>query len=192
MTFAVYSDWGRIPPTLARQTDALLAQAFPEEERREPEELHALLNGSYLELLLLCREQRLLGMIMVWNLPGAVFLENFAVERESRGHGLGASMLSFVKEHWGKPVLLEVEPPEGELQRRRIGFYERNGFCLSDYPYLMPNLRGLDDPLPLLLMSCPGPMSHAQARAAAELLYTTAYRDKVRPALPEDGIEVKK
>lgn len=31
-------------------------------------------------------------------------------------------------------MLLEVEPSEGQMRRRRIGFYERNGFYLKHYP----------------------------------------------------------
>lgn len=38
----------------------------------------------------------------------------------------------------GKPVLLEVEPPLGEMEQRRIGFYERLGFHLNPYAYVQP------------------------------------------------------
>lgn len=80
-------------------------------------------------------------------------------------------------------MLLEVEPPEGEMQRRRIGFYERNGFCLNHYPYQMPCLHGDGPSLPLLLMSRPAPLTDREARQAAERLYQEVYAGKRRPEL---------
>ena len=93
-------------------------------------------------------------------------------------------MLEYVWEHWKKPMLLEVEPPEGDMQRRRIGFYERNGFCLHAYPYQMPCLHGDGPALPLLLMSRPAPLTDQEARQAAERLYREVYAGKRRPELP--------
>ena len=37
-------------------------------------------------------------------------------------------MLQELVKQYQKPICLEVELPEDELTRRRIGFYERNGF----------------------------------------------------------------
>lgn len=184
MEFKVYLSRSEMPEEIARQTDEILVEAFPEEERRELEEVHSLLGSSELELLVPVENGEALGMLMVWNLPNRVFLENFAVRKDRRSCGLGSKMLSFVRSYWKKPVILEVEPPEGEVERHRIAFYERNGFHLSHFPYLMPNLRGAGEPLPLLLMSCPEKMEDEEARAAAEELYATAYRNKERPNLP--------
>ncbi len=184
MEFKVYLAWNEIPWGIASQVDEILVEAFPEEERRELEEVHALLGTSELELLVPEENGQAHGMLMIWNLPNRVFLENFAVRKDSRGCGLGREMLSFVRRYWKKPVILEVEPPTGEVEKHRIAFYERNGFHLSYFPYLMPNLRGAGEPLPLLLMSCPEKMEDEEARKAAEELYKTAYRNKVRPDLP--------
>jgi hypothetical protein len=54
----------------------------------------------------------------------------------------------------GKPVALEVELPTDALTRRRVGFYERNGFVLhGDFEYLQPPYKPGDDELPLKLMT---------------------------------------
>ena len=188
MEFKVYESWNDVPQYVGAEVDQILLQAFPPEERRELTEFHDLLDGDRLELLTAEEDRRTYGMLMVWNLDEMVFLENFAVTAASRGHGLGSRMLDFVGEYWKKPAILEVEPPQGDIERRRIGFYQRNGFHLSDFPYLMPNLRGQETPLPLLLMSRPGEMDHAAARAAAEMLYRTAYKNKKCPQYPDRQI----
>lgn len=184
MEFPVYLSWGQLPPEKGQAVDRLLQSAFPPEERRALPEFHRLLGSSPLELLTAEDAGQVQGFMMVWNLPDMVFLENFAVDPLRRGRGLGASMLEEVGQRWKKPMLLEVEPPEGEIQRRRIGFYQRNGFVLNDFPYQMPCLHGDGPALPLLLMSRPKGLTSQEARAAAERLYDTVYCGKRRPQLP--------
>ena len=133
MEFRVYRQWQELSPAVGAGVEALLEEAFPAEERRDMEEVRQLLGKTSLELLTLEEEDRVQGLLMLWNLEGLMFLENFAVDAGLRGRGIGARMLEYVWEHWKKPMLLEVEPPEGDMQRRRIGFYERNGFCLNDF-----------------------------------------------------------
>ena len=81
-------------------------------------------------------------------------------------------------------MLLEVEPPEGELQRRRIGFYERKR--LLSQPVSLPDAlsAGERPSLPLLLMSRPAPLTDGQARQAAQRLYREVYAGKPAPELP--------
>ena len=147
-------------------------------------EMRQLLGTSSMELLTLEEGAQVQGLLMLWNLEGMVFLENFAVSPSLRGQGMGAKMLEYVWDRWNKPMLLEVEPPEGQMQRRRIGFYERNGFYLNHYPYQMPCLHGDGPSLPLLLMSRPDPLTDQEARQVAERLYQEVYAGKRRPELP--------
>lgn len=184
MTFRIYHHWDELTPTAARDVERILTEAFPPEERRSMDEVRRVLCGELLEMLTLEEGGNILGLLQVWNLEEMVFLEHFAIDKDRRGRGLGTKLLHYVWEYWGKPVILEVEPPEGETQRKRIAFYERNGFCLSDYPYLMPNLQGSGPALPLLLMSKPHSLTWSQARHCALRLYETAYREKERPEIP--------
>ena len=53
-----------------------------------------------------------------------------------------------------KPVVLEVEKPEDDFSRRRIGFYERLGLKLwPDCHYIQPPYDDKKKPMELLLMS---------------------------------------
>ncbi len=183
MEFRIYHHWNELSRSAEQDVEFILTQSFPPEERRNMDEVRRLLCGERLEMLTLEEEGRILGILQVWNLEEMVFLEHFAIAPEMRGRGLGTKMLDYVWNHWKKPVILEVEPPEDETQRKRIAFYVRNGFQLSDYPYLMPDLHGTGPALPLFLMSRPDPMTWEQARQRAIRLYETAYREKERPEI---------
>lgn len=183
MEFQVYRNWQDLPQGVGRDVEAILTDSFPEEECRSLPELRRSLGATRLALLTLEEGERALGFITVWDLDSFVFLEYFAVAPWLRGKGCGQRMLDYVGRHWKKPALLEVEYPESDTRKRRIRFYERNGFCLNPYPYLMPCLHGNGPAVPLLLMTRPAPLTLDQARKAVMTLYDTAYRGKPRPAL---------
>ncbi len=81
------------------------------------------------------------GYAMLWltrDRAGAL-LEYFGVLRGKRNAGLGAKILELLAERYGQ-LFGEAEvpgedasPEENGLRRRRIAFYERNGFRVLDY-----------------------------------------------------------
>jgi hypothetical protein len=56
-------------------------------------------------------------------------------------------------------MLLEVEPGEDEISRRRILFYERLGMKLCPFDYKQPPYRKNEKPFPMLIMSFPHELS---------------------------------
>jgi hypothetical protein len=48
---------------------------------------------------------------------------------------------------------LEVEIPEEEMAKRRINFYQRQGFSLWEKPYQQPPYKTGDNYLPMLIMA---------------------------------------
>jgi hypothetical protein len=48
---------------------------------------------------------------------------------------------------------LEVEIPEEEMAKRRINFYQRQGFSLWEKPYQQPPYKAGDNYLPMLIMA---------------------------------------
>lgn len=181
MDITVYTDWSQLGPEKAAAVQALLETSFPPEERRSIAEIRDNVNGPWLELVAAEENGSLYGMLTVWDLGEFTFLEHFAVASEVRGKGIGTRILDFVAEYWDKPTVLEVEHPTGWMERRRIGFYERNGFHLSDYPYLMPDLNGGDSPVPLLLMF--RPILPENPGAYAQRIYDIPYAGKKRPIM---------
>lgn len=117
-----------------------LVTDFPKSELKP---LRAMLNlmdmGQY-DPLLVTDDGQPVGYAMVW-LPSdreGALLEYFGVLRGKRSGGIGSRILTLLTERYGQ-LFGEAEAPtsddpaENDLRRRRIGFYERNGFRVLDY-----------------------------------------------------------
>ncbi len=109
------------------------------------------------------------GFLSSWELEGFTFIEHFAVRADRRGRGIGKEMLAHFLEG-RENIVLEVEPPGGDIQNRRIAFYKRLGFVLNPYDYIQPPYGESKKPVHLLLMSRPGALDRdGFAKARAEL-----------------------
>ena len=72
------------------------------------------------------------------NIDGFINILYFAIDPSRRSSGLGGEFLKlFAKEYAPGGVFLEVEDPEkgkdkadADIRKRRVGFYERNGYHL--------------------------------------------------------------
>ena len=112
--------------------------------RAELKPLRAMLRlmdmGQYDPLLVTDDQGVALGYAMIW-LPRArngALLEYLGVLRGKRNGGLGSQVLPLLAARYGH-LFGEAEAPtsddpaENDLRRRRIAFYERNGFRVLDY-----------------------------------------------------------
>jgi len=139
----------------------LMTISFPKEEIRTYENgLKQLSAPNYRILVFKNNNDEIAGFIAQWDLGSVIFIEHFAVKKEFRGSGIGSEMLKAYLNNANKLVVLEVEDNEMEIGKRRIGFYQRMGFYLSDFGYLQPILRGDGKKeIPLKLMSFPEELS---------------------------------
>lgn len=135
----------------------ILAASFPETELRTKDSQLALLQDEKYHLYGIHDEKgKISGVIAAWELlDDLLYIEHFAILSEKRNHGFGGKALDDFINQYHKNVVLEVEMPEDELTRRRIGFYQRHGFAWNDYPYMQPPLREGQQILPLRLMTKP-------------------------------------
>ncbi|MFD0670005.1 GNAT family N-acetyltransferase [Cohnella sp. GCM10027633] len=156
---------------------AIMQASFPNIERRTYEGQKALLANPHYRLFAESDgEGDAIGFIASWEFADFRFVEHFAVDPAIRGGGVGGRLMSGYLARSPKPVILEVEPPETEPTRRRVGFYERLGFRLNGYDYLQPPLQpGLPD-LPLKIMSYPEPLSEPEFSTFRDTLYERVYR----------------
>lgn len=155
---------------------AIMKASFPNIERRTYAGQKALLNDPRYRLLTETDDEGdLLGFLAAWEFPAFRFVEHIAVDPDTRGGGIGGRMMTAFLAVSPKPVVLEVEPPETELQRRRVGFYERFGFLLNDYAYLQPPLQAGQPDFPLKLMSYPRLLTDAEFDTCRETLYKHVY-----------------
>lgn len=155
---------------------AIMEASFPETEIRPREEQYALFDDRAYRILVRREEGNTAGFFAVWDFPEVLYIEHFAVDGRLRGGGIGAAMIGELKALSDNPICLEVEPPENETAKRRIGFYERNGFFLNPYPYIQPPISAGRDAIPLLIMTGGGFIDEAKFEKIKQLLYTRVYK----------------
>lgn len=118
-----------------------LTAVFPGAELKPLKAMLRLMDMGCYDPLLVLDGEKPVGYALAWlpeNREGAL-LEYFGVLRGLRNGGLGTAILGLLVERYGQ-IFGEAEIPEpgvpeeeNDLRRRRIGFYERNGFRVLDY-----------------------------------------------------------
>lgn len=166
-----------ISTTTFNEIFAIMEASFPVSEIRTYSGQQALLaNPNYRLFTEKDTEGRILAFLAAWELPALRFIEHIAVNPEVRGGGIGNRLMERYIRLSDKPVVLEVEPPDGELEQRRIGFYERLGFHLNPYSYVQPPLRAGQEDLPLRIMTYPRALNLKEFQRFRDILYTEVYR----------------
>lgn len=155
---------------------AIMKASFPNIERRTYAGQKALLDDPHYRLLTETDDEgNIIAFLAAWEFPAFRFVEHIAVDSKTRGGGTGGKLMNAFLAQSPKPVVLEVEPPETELQRRRVGFYERLGFQLNDYAYVQPPLRQGQPDFPLKLMSRPRLLTNDEFETCRDTLYKHVY-----------------
>lgn len=116
------------------------------------------------------------GFLAVWEFESFTYIEHFAVDPVLRNSGTGSAMLQELVRKYQKQICLEVELPEDELTRRRIGFYERNGFVFNEYPYIQPPISKGKSPVPLRIMTYGSAITRETFEEMKEVLYRRVYK----------------
>lgn len=116
----------------------IMEESFPRDERRSREAQRKILDVSWYHLYGYRAHGELMAFLAVWEFDTFLFVEHFAVRKSCRNGGLGAVLLTQLTAQCRRPVILEVELPTGELEARRIAFYERNGFVMNPFEYMQP------------------------------------------------------
>ena len=112
---------------------ALYETAFPQNERRETDELIRLIdNCPEFHFNVFADGEQFIGFFSTWEWPDFRYGEHFAVCPSHRGGGIGTQILKSIADADNRPMIIEVEPPFDDIARRRIEFYRRNGFRLWD------------------------------------------------------------
>jgi hypothetical protein len=128
--------------------------SFPEVERRDFALVRDLLSDEpRFVIYALLRGDEYVGFITKWTFDDFAYIEHFAIDAAARNGGIGAKAMEQFLAICGTPVVIEVETPNDEMSKRRIGFYERLGFVLDSYVYYQPPYRQGEDGLEMRLMS---------------------------------------
>lgn len=128
-------------------------KTFPENERRNKEQFLALAENPDVIVFLIKNENEAIGYAVIWELSGFYFLEHFEVFQEVRNQKFGGKILAVLKKKYLK-IVLESEPEIlGEIAKRRIGFYERNGYSIISKKYLQPSYSDGNNAVDLFLLA---------------------------------------
>ena len=133
---------------------SLYNSAFPIEERRDLDYHLEAMTRSAFKFNALLDNGVLVGFFSFWDIDNFFYLEHLAIEENFRNGGYGKKVLALLQSLTKKTIILEVEHPSDDIKKRRIGFYERNGFLLNDYVYNQPPYSG-EQYVSLLLMTYP-------------------------------------
>lgn len=156
----------------------LIEISFPKEEYRPYEKQTEFFGSGAYDIYYLSDEQRegaVKAFISLWDMGEFAYAEHFAVDPAYRNGGLGSLMITELVKTVGKMVCLEVEPPEDDVTRSRIEFYESNGFHLNEYPYIQPPFAEGYDELPLMIMTSGRKISEEEFEKIKNALYEKVY-----------------
>ena len=143
------ADWYRF-------MEELMVQSFPPEEYRPLEQLRLYTDTkpAFYNNIVLESDDTPVGFFTYWDFGTFCYGEHFAIDPARRNGGQGKRALEeLCRQVYPRPIVLEVEMPVEEMSRRRIGFYQRQGFTLWDKPYQQPPYKPGDGFLPMRLMA---------------------------------------
>jgi ribosomal protein S18 acetylase RimI-like enzyme len=121
----------------------LYIQTFPDEERRNMEELHDLIEREpRMHFNSIEKKDELCGLLVYWDFSSFKYLEHLAVYPTKRNCKIGQQALQYMAKHFKGPRILEVEPVADEVTMRRINYYKRNGYEVLDREYTQPPYPG--------------------------------------------------
>ena len=165
------ADDARFPAAMA-----LYAESFPLHEQRLLPSQRAILGDARYRFALVCDGAEWVGLLLCWNTADFVYVEHFCIRPDKRNQQYGARALALL-EAGGKPVILEIDPPEDAISRRRAAFYARCGFAENPYPHVHPPYRAGQEGHRLTVLSAPQRLDEAAYRAFARFLRETVMRN---------------
>lgn len=118
----------------------LYEQSFPIEERRDFSLVLDICKTDSLSLNIIYDNQTKVGILNIWDFNNFLYIEHLAVSEQYRNRKIASKVLEQLNAQ-NKLIVLEVELPNDELSKRRIGFYQRNSFSIQPYFYSQPPYR---------------------------------------------------
>ena len=156
--------------------ESLMQTAFPLQERRNADlQREYTDNKAHFYTLVIMEENEPIGFITYWKLDDFHYIEHFAISEGVRNKGYGQEALKQLKEEIEGLIVLEAEEPIDELTKRRINFYQRQGFSLQDIQYQQPPYRKGDDWFPMKLMTLRDKNFSSEFERIKESIYKEAY-----------------
>ncbi|WMJ76034.1 MULTISPECIES: GNAT family N-acetyltransferase [unclassified Sedimentibacter] len=154
----------------------LMQESFPSEEYRSFDGELDLFNKQNYKVMALRSDNEVQAFIAEWIFKYVHYIEHFCVTPDLRGSGMGTKIMhNYLKSVKG-PVVIEVEANNTPIAKRRIEFYKRLGFTLSNIEYVQPPLRKTDIKPALRLMHYPQNLSDKELHKIKHVLFSDVYK----------------
>jgi len=153
----------------------LMEQSFDPCEFRTYQKAKELLKDSRYQVYVMKEKETLQAFLAEWKFDEINFVEHLAVNPSIRGKGLGSKVMKNYLEEMDQPVILEVEDKQSLLAKKRIEFYKKLGFGLSDITYVQPSLQEVKDEVELRLMHYPSDISKRELIEFKQELFEKVY-----------------
>lgn len=111
---------------------------FPEDERRNEDQFRTLFSNPKVKIFSVLHELKNIGYIISWELTNFVFIEHFEIFSEFRSMKFGSEIIAHLYKNHSHIVLESERANLDETAKRRIAFYEKNGFAIIDETYMQP------------------------------------------------------
>lgn len=153
----------------------IMEESFPVDEFRPFDKQKELLKRKNYGISIFRDRKEIRGFIAIYSFEEFVFIEHLAVDKKYRGKKIGTALLESVVEKENKTICLEVELPTTAFAKRRIEFYEKNGFFLNGYEYFQPPISQGKNKIPLLIMSKNRPLKREEFEKIKDKLHKEVY-----------------
>jgi ribosomal protein S18 acetylase RimI-like enzyme len=150
--------------------------SFPINERRPIEALESLLRKTNFSCNVLVKNEEPVGLFFSWHLGEFRYIEHFAIASNFQRQNLGKTALRTFLTQSALPVILEVEPPDAELARQRIRFYEQEDFVLNQTVFVQPPYSSQQKTVELRLMEWGGKLLEREFEIIKSTLYRQVYK----------------
>lgn len=155
---------------------ALMEKDFPPTERRSKDDaLRVLSSVSCYSVFGVKEKERVLAFSAYWLFEECCFVDHLVVEDDLRGQGVGSDMIMKLIKEIDIPIVLEVEPPEDEIAKKRIRFYEKLGFKLNDHTYIQPSMQEGQPEIQMMMMSYPETLNFEEFKNIQKRIFSNAY-----------------
>ncbi|MDL2309213.1 GNAT family N-acetyltransferase [Bacteroidales bacterium OttesenSCG-928-B11] len=157
----------------------LMERSFPATERRSKDDAFLIFTSvPCYQKIGLKKDGKVIALLAYWLFDECCFIDHLAVEESLRGQGIGKDLMTYFLQEVKATIVLEVEPPNDDITRKRIIFYENFGFHLNTFPYTQPSMQPGQPEIPMMIMSYPESLTQNQFETIRKRIFHNCYKTK--------------
>lgn len=158
---------------------SLYKTSFPAHEQRDQLAQKKTFEEDEYHFDLVYDQGQFVGLILYWETETFIYVEHFCIRDELRNKKYGQKILTELRKKQ-KTIILEIDPPNDEISKRRQNFYQRAGYNINPFNHVHPPYRHNAEGHTLVVMSCPEILTDTEYNTFNEYLKNTVMRVTTR------------